>query len=90
MERVELAWPYPRVRFLSVFWQPLSRLLMVHITFWINVYSVTKVFSFCSVLGERLSGFRKGKGKKKKKRKGKGSFSNLLSEATVVGTLKQN
>ena len=56
MERVELAWPYPRVRFLSVFWQPLSRLLMVHITFWINVYSVTKVFSFCSVLGERLSG----------------------------------
>lgn len=58
MKRVELAWPYPRVRFLSVFLQSLSRLLMMHITFWINVYSGMKLFSFYSVSGERLSGLR--------------------------------
>ena len=45
MEQVELAWPYPRVRFLSVFF-----------AIWINVYSVMNCF--LSVLGERLSGLR--------------------------------
>lgn len=56
MEQAELAWPYPRVRFLSVFLQSLSRLLMMHITFWINVYSVMDCF--LSALGERLSGLQ--------------------------------
>lgn len=43
---------------ISVFLHSLSRLLMMHITFWIHVYSVMKLFSFYSILGERLSGLR--------------------------------